>query len=841
MAMQAEPVASTSSLPDPSRSIFSSTTSNQAPQPRKSIIRLREDVWGALAWPAVGTVQVEEEEMGHRQPRSNSETGIGPGEQTGATAADVTDHVSLAPNSRREGIVGGVDYHSRSRNPSSGVSAPRRRRSSPPRRRSPSPRRPHPSTRWPSVAPPSRSNGPSRPASTVPFLGLSVVQSSLQHLEDYKPYIDIDSLIEPLRSFWYHRQQIEFYCRIEDPELWSSRPESRAFDRPFYTALNLKLMDARLDLERIRRDFPLEDSAGESKRREKGHPFWPALEETLSWIYNKKIGSREARRFVEHIPENLLVLIRLHVDLTRYFQVVENAFLGFRRYLGSKRFYDLPPTLRRARDLVEWLTRYSSSTSSPRAPSILDYHSDCSTFALSISPLSTSSPSSLKLAIGSYNEHRTTLPPTNSPSTSNQQQQQQQGNNNLTIASLDPNYLDLEDDLEDESELALRSRSTGARVQAGSAFQPVARANLVYPPSAVQFAPARLSASLGGGGGDSHREVVATSSECLRLWDLVTEGGGGDDERGGFVGSHHGLPRSRLVSRATLQNSKVDYSAPLTSFSWSVLEPTHIVTSSIDTTCTVWDISTGAPVTQLIAHDREVYDVAWSPASREVFASVGADGSVRMFDLRSLEHSTILYEAAPPPSTSNSSSSNPASSATKRNGSSGGASSSPNHNSNHSSSTNSASTAIPSPLLRLAFSPTSPTYLSVVHADSGDVQILDTRSPGTPAFEVKGHKNSINGMAWGGETMHSSGGSHETTGPGWLATVSDDSTLLLWDLTTAQPNLPPTSRSVPQQPKTISTPSLAYTAPSEINSVTWGGGGEWVAIGCGKLVRCLRV
>lgn len=30
--------------------------------------------------------------------------------------------------------------------------------------------------------------------------------------------------------------------------------------------------------------------------------------------------------------------------------------------------------------------------------------------------------------------------------------------------------------------------------------------------------------------------------------------------------------------------------------------------------------------------------------TKEIFASVGADGSVRMFDLRSLEHSTIIYE-----------------------------------------------------------------------------------------------------------------------------------------------------------------------------------------------------
>lgn len=35
---------------------------------------------------------------------------------------------------------------------------------------------------------------------------------------------------------------------------------------------------------------------------------------------------------------------------------------------------------------------------------------------------------------------------------------------------------------------------------------------------------------------------------------------------------------------------------------------------------------------QLIAHDKEVYDIAWGGVG--VFASVSADGSVRVFDLR---------------------------------------------------------------------------------------------------------------------------------------------------------------------------------------------------------------
>jgi WD repeat-containing protein 68 len=69
-----------------------------------------------------------------------------------------------------------------------------------------------------------------------------------------------------------------------------------------------------------------------------------------------------------------------------------------------------------------------------------------------------------------------------------------------------------------------------------------------------------------------------------------------------------------------------------------------IITSSIDTTCTIWDIPTLTAKTQLIAHDKEVYDVRFCANSVDVFVSCGADGSVRMFDLRSLEHSTIIYE-----------------------------------------------------------------------------------------------------------------------------------------------------------------------------------------------------
>lgn len=102
---------------------------------------------------------------------------------------------------------------------------------------------------------------------------------------------------------------------------------------------------------------------------------------------------------------------------------------------------------------------------------------------------------------------------------------------------------------------------------------------------------------------------------------------------------------SKLSPLALLSNSKSpEHTAPITSLDWNTISPSLIITSSIDTTCTIWDIPTLTAKTQLIAHDKEVYDVRFCANSVDVFVSCGADGSVRMFDLRSLEHSTIIYE-----------------------------------------------------------------------------------------------------------------------------------------------------------------------------------------------------
>merc|ERR1719245_183264 len=108
----------------------------------------------------------------------------------------------------------------------------------------------------------------------------------------------------------------------------------------------------------------------------------------------------------------------------------------------------------------------------------------------------------------------------------------------------------------------------------------------------------------------------ATSGDYLRVW-------------------RAGEPETRL--ECLLNNNKnSDFCAPLTSFDWNEVDPNLLGTSSIDTTFTIWGLETGQVIgrvntvsghvkTQLIAHDKEVYDIAFSKAGggRDMFASVG--------------------------------------------------------------------------------------------------------------------------------------------------------------------------------------------------------------------------
>eukprot|EP01091_Cochliopodium_minus_P009167 TRINITY_DN2196_c0_g1_i3.p1 TRINITY_DN2196_c0_g1~~TRINITY_DN2196_c0_g1_i3.p1 ORF type:complete len:327 (-),score=71.94 TRINITY_DN2196_c0_g1_i3:46-1026(-) len=214
-----------------------------------------------------------------------------------------------------------------------------------------------------------------------------------------------------------------------------------------------------------------------------------------------------------------------------------------------------------------------------------------------------------------------------------------------------------------------------------------------YPPTKIMFTPNPTG----------EEDLMGTSGDFLRLWTVANDG--------------------TIKQKCVLdQNKKSEYCSPLTSFDWNETNPALMASASIDTTCTIWDIEKQIALTQLIAHDKEVFDVAFAKGV-DNFASVGADGSIRMFDLRSLKHSTILYENRPR-----------------------------------------------KPLLRVCWNKQDKNYLSTFSMDSKETVILDIRQPGRVAENLGGHSSYINSVCW---APHSS--CHITS-------AGDDKKALIWDI-----------------------------------------------------------
>ncbi|ODH46957.1 hypothetical protein GX48_06946 [Paracoccidioides brasiliensis] len=312
-------------------------------------------------------------------------------------------------------------------------------------------------------------------------------------------------------------------------------------------------------------------------------------------------------------------------------------------------------------------------------------------------------------------------------------------------------------------------------------------------------------------------DLLATSGDHLRLWSLPADSHSQSYSMSNSINrssKSRNQPVQKLSPLALLSNSKSpEHTAPITSLDWNIVSPSLIITSSIDTTCTIWDIPTLTAKTQLIAHDKEVYDVRFCANSVDVFVSCGADGSVRMFDLRSLEHSTIIYE----PSEKNEKLTSPG---------------------NLTPPTNNMSW--PPPLLRIAASPHDAHLLGTFSQDSNIIRILDVRQPGQALMELKGHAGSINCIEWSPARR------------GTIASGADDSLVLIWDLinqSNAASIIPPPPPShhggTSNAPNTIERgPAAAWQCEYEVSNISWaphannsiagppGAGRDWVGV-CG--------
>ncbi|KAM9923724.1 hypothetical protein OXX80_011454 [Metschnikowia pulcherrima] len=327
------------------------------------------------------------------------------------------------------------------------------------------------------------------------------------------------------------------------------------------------------------------------------------------------------------------------------------------------------------------------------------------------------------------------------------------------------------------------SPSNSSTISANDSFEfaCAAETSVDYPVTSLQWEP-------------RGHERLAASSEVLRLYQY-------SPEYGELVQTHLLANNSTAGGGSGSNSTDINTFPPVTAFDWNKSDPSLIITSSVDTTCTVWDLSrshslgkndTAQVRTQLIAHDSEVFDVKFLHHSTNVFASVSNDGSMRVFDLRSLEHSTIIYE---PSSATTDASLSPGLAGTHYN---------------------------PQALLRLSASNEDQHHLATVGVNSNQVLIIDLRMPGVPVATIDGSFDgqsaaAINSIKW-----------HPTKN--LLATGGDDCQALVWDC----------SEQSPRPDRSIDTPVLAYSEDLEVNCVCWRRDSSWMGVVSGKGFQALH-
>lgn len=280
-------------------------------------------------------------------------------------------------------------------------------------------------------------------------------------------------------------------------------------------------------------------------------------------------------------------------------------------------------------------------------------------------------------------------------------------------------------------------------------FDLVDEMEMTFPPTKIMWMP---------------EERLAATTTTLNLWKR-------EDGRLKFM--------KQLVRP---EKDKTKSLPPLTSFDWSPVNPHKIGVSSVDTTCTIWNLEKMKIETQLIAHDRAVHDIAFS-MSETLFASAGADGSVRLFDQRRLENSTIIYETAPA-----------------------------------------------SPLLRLAWSKVNQYVIATLVMDTGGVLIIDIRRPSVAAATIAPDA-CVNSIAWAPHSKnHLLLGTSEGKG-------------LIWDVSQATPVAKEAGAPPPQERSQAAGPSaVSVDCDHEIYQAQWPSfQPDWIALGMMQQVEIMKI
>lgn len=213
-----------------------------------------------------------------------------------------------------------------------------------------------------------------------------------------------------------------------------------------------------------------------------------------------------------------------------------------------------------------------------------------------------------------------------------------------------------------------------------------------FPVSSILFSPH-----------EQNKNLLVSTSDILRLYSYDNE-------------------NENLSLKVAFQKRRKDYCGPLTACDWSRANNSILGVCSVDTTCAILDLNKYEVKYMIIAHDKEVYDISLGQ-DEFTFMSTGADGSVRLFDSRQANSSSIIFE-----------------------------------------------TRDESPMTRLKWNLVNPNFILTVIVDKNEIYILDQRKLASPYAILKVHTNVVNNAIWAPQSNTN------------LISVSDDKSALLWDI-----------------------------------------------------------
>eukprot|EP00127_Corallochytrium_limacisporum_P000341 Clim_evm36s11 gene=Clim_evmTU36s11 len=211
----------------------------------------------------------------------------------------------------------------------------------------------------------------------------------------------------------------------------------------------------------------------------------------------------------------------------------------------------------------------------------------------------------------------------------------------------------------------------------------------------------------------SSRDMIAATTDKVRFY---------QENEDGSISHAFDLPPAAPDAKSG-KGSEEEMNCPLTSMDWCDSDPNVIATSCLDATCTIWDLNEQRAQARIIAHSDEVFDVCWFPGDRHVFSTIGKDGSVRIFDLRNLEHSTIIFESDQY-----------------------------------------------QPLCRLRWNKQDTNYLATFSMGTNTVSVLDLRMPGKAFCSLSSHSQPVTAIAWSPVARHQ------------LCSTSEDHSCLVWNI-----------------------------------------------------------